>query len=110
MGHDQPLIDPQIMDDVHHLSTYNQSSHSHTYVKSGHSPTFDTHQHGEDSFQAMLGRENGGNADLDDMLIDGEEDGEGEEEDEGVGVGVSGQRPIQEAARAALAAGGGYGK
>jgi len=56
--------------------------------------------HGQDSFQAMLGRGNRGDGDLD-MLIDQEQDGEGEDdsEDEAQEAVVQLQAEAEEALR-----------
>jgi len=107
-------LDPQIMEDVrNHLGGYNQSpshplSQSHSHSQDHEDAEFehdDHHQH-ESDFQRMLGgagsgelgglgRDEGGNEDLD-MLIDQDDDGEGEE-DEGDII----QTQAEAAARAA---------
>ncbi|TVY36653.1 Protein SPT10, partial [Lachnellula occidentalis] len=87
MQNDYMPLDPQIMEDVRHgLGAYEAAGNEF---------------HGQDSFQAMLGRGgNRGDGDLD-MLIDQEQDGEGEDdsEDEAQEAVVQLQAEAEEALR-----------
>jgi len=82
LQNDYMPIDPHLMEDVHNqLVGYNSSTHSqdNPHNHDHESPNFASHhdEGGDDSFQAMLGGDGGGNGDGHgdlDMLIDHEED------------------------------------